>query len=39
MAEILELRRQGYSSAAIDRRLGFSRNALRRAFRRYERQA
>jgi hypothetical protein len=36
---ILELRRQGHGFAAIGLRLGFSRNAVRRAFRRHEQQA
>jgi DNA-binding NarL/FixJ family response regulator len=31
LQEILELRRQGYTIAAIGRRLGFSRKAVRRA--------
>jgi hypothetical protein len=39
LPEILELRRQGCGFAAIGRRLGFSRNAVRRAFRRHELQA
>jgi hypothetical protein len=39
LPEILELGRQGYGFAAIGRRLGFSRNAVRRAFRRHEQQA
>jgi transposase len=33
LPEILELRRQGLDFAAIGRRLGFSRNVVRRAFR------
>src|SRR5262245_56788776 len=33
LPEILELRRQGYGFATIGRQLGFSRNAMRRAFR------
>jgi hypothetical protein len=37
--EILKLRRQGHGFATIGRRLGFSRNAVRRAFRRHEQQA
>jgi hypothetical protein len=39
LPEILELRRQGHGFASIGQRLGFSRNAARRAFRRYEQQA
>ena len=39
LPEILELRRQGCGFATIGRRLGFSRNAVRRAFRRHQQQA
>jgi hypothetical protein len=39
LPEILDLRRQGYGFATIGRRLGFSRNAIRGAFRRHEQQA
>jgi DNA-binding NarL/FixJ family response regulator len=39
LPEILELCRQGCGFATIGRRLGFSRNAVRRAFRRQEHQA
>jgi hypothetical protein len=39
LPEILELRRQGYGFATIGRRLGVSRNAVRRAFRRHKQQA
>jgi DNA-binding NarL/FixJ family response regulator len=36
LPEILELRRQGYGFAAIGRRLGYSRNAVRRAVRAHQ---